>query len=164
VLEYLSPKIGRTHLKLLLDSLEKLVPSGETGVSGVLKEAVGRLKGRGIYILISDLYGDSEEIIKQARYLAAGKNEVLVFQVLDHEELNLSFKDPLTFEGLENSETILALPDMIREEYKNIIRDFTDKYKNAFHGSGIDYVLLSTKTPLEEAIIYYLARRAMVSK
>ncbi len=163
-MEALPPKAGKAHLTLLLDSLEKLKPVGATGVAGVLKETISRVKGKGIYILISDLYGEQAEIIKQARLLAAGKNEVIIFQVLDHEEINFSFKEPQTFEGLEDIETIPALPDMIQEEYKKILREFTDGYKNAFHGFGIDYVLLSTKTPLEEALVHYLARRARVGK
>ena len=164
IMGYVAPKAGRTQLKLLLEYLDKLEPAGVTGVANALKEAAGRMKGRGICILISDLYGAQAEIIKHARYLAAGRNEVIVFQVMDPEELELSFKDPLTFEGLEDNEAVLALPDMIREEYLTIIREFTDGYKKAFHGSGIDYVLLSTKTPLEEALIHYLSRRVRVGK
>ena len=162
--EYISPKTGSTHLRVLLDSLAKLVPEGETSVQGVLKEAAARLQGRGINILISDLYGEQEEIIKYSRYLAAGKNEVIVFQVLDQEEIELSFKDPLTFTGMEDNEIIPAMPEMIRAEYKSIFKEFTDRYKKAFYEAGISYILLSTKTPLEEALIHYLTDRARGTK
>ena len=161
---FIPSKSGKKHLSLIFDELENSKPSGNTMLPEVLLKAASMQKKRGVTVLITDLYGDVEKIIKNTKYLLSDKNEVIVFQVLDEDELELPFKEPFMFESLEQGEAVLALPNMIREEYKKIIRDFTDKYRKAFNAAGIDYTLLSTKTPVEEALLFYLERRARVAR
>jgi len=156
------PKAGKKHLSLIFEELENSKPSGNTMLPEVLQKAAGLLKKRGLTVLITDLYGDTEKIIRNTKYLLSGKNEVIVFQVLDEDELSLPFKESFLFESLEEGAPVLALPGMIREEYKRIMLALTAKFRKEFNAAGIDYTLLSTKTPVEEALLFYLERRARV--
>ncbi|MFH1073846.1 MAG: DUF58 domain-containing protein [Candidatus Firestonebacteria bacterium] len=159
---FIPSKSGKKHLSVIFEELENSKPSGSTMLPEVLLKAAGMLKKRGITVLITDLYGDAETIIKNTKYLLSKKNEVIVFQVLDEDELALPFKESFLFESLESGASVLALPSMIREEYKRIMLEFTNKYRKEFSAAGVDYTLLSTKTPVEEALLFYLERRARV--
>ena len=160
---FIPSKSGKKHLSLIFDELENSKPLGNTLLPEILLKTAGMQKKRGLTVLISDLYGDTERIIKNTKYLLSDKNEVIVFQIMDEDELELPFKEPFMFESLEKGEPVLAIPNMIRDEYKRIIYDFISKYRREFNAAGIDYTLLSTKTPVEEALLVYLERRARVA-
>ena len=159
---YIPPRQSKGHLSLILEELENLVSSSRTGINCCLQELGQYTKRRGLIILISDLFDEQEEVIKALKYFRFKKHEVIVFHLLDHAELELPFTSVLWLQDMENGKRVLTHPEVIREKYKNVVKEFIETYKLSCLRSDIDYCLIDTKTPLDFALGAYLARRKML--
>jgi len=160
--KYIPPRQSKGHLSLILKELENLVPSSQTGINRSLRELGQYTKRRGLIILISDLLDEQEKVLNALKYFRFKKHEVIVFHLLDPAELELPFTNVLWLEDMENKKRVLTHPEIIREKYKNVIKEFVETYKLSCLRSDIDYCLMDTKTPLDFALGAYLARRKML--
>lgn len=160
--KYIPPRQSKGHLSLILKELENLVPSSQTGINRSLRELGQYTKRRGLIILISDLLDEQEKVLNALKYFRFKKHEVIVFHLLDPAELELPFTNVLWLEDMENKKRVLTHPGIIREKYKNVIKEFVETYKLSCLRSDIDYCLMDTKTPLDFALGAYLARRKML--
>jgi hypothetical protein len=80
--------------------------------------------------------------------------------VLDPDEIEFPFEVATRFEDLETAEEVMAVPGAVRSDYLKAITGLIDRYRRELGASGIDYQLLSTKHPLELALLSYLSTRA----
>jgi hypothetical protein len=90
-------------------------------------------------------------------------NEVIIFHVMDRQELDFDFDEPIVLEDSETEEQIHVLPDALRAEYLRAIREHIDALKDGAAKNRVDYVLLKTSEPLDAALFSYLARRSQLS-
>jgi hypothetical protein len=111
-------------------------------------------------VLISDLLDDAEAIIRGLKHFQYRGSDVLVFQILDPDELEFPFDRATRFEDLETSEEVMAVPGLVRSHYLEQISGLIERYRRELGGAGIDYQLLSTKQPLEMALLAYLSTRS----
>ena len=92
-------------------------------------------------------------------------HDVLIFHVLDKEEIELPFNDSVLFRDIEGSEEIFAEPWAFRQAYRRAMDDFILDVGNRCRGAGIDYTLLTTSDDLGQALARYLhQRQSMVGR
>lgn len=157
---FIPPKARRGYLMEILHDLEGRVPSGETDVGRILQEIAGKMKRRGLVILVSDLLDESEEILKGLRLFRFKGNDVIVFHLLDSAELELPFDGNILFEDMEEAGLkVTADPQAIRKVYRRVVEDFINHLRKECRENSIDYQLLSTSTPLDHALVSYLSWR-----
>lgn len=147
------------NLFAILKELEERSPKGETRAGSVLQELAGSLKRRGLVILISDLLDDEGEVIKGLRQIRARGNEVIVFHLLDRDELEFPFEKPSLFEDMEEKMKLLTDPRSIRSAYLKTINGLIDSYRASCASNLIDYQLFDTSIGLDRALIHYLTWR-----
>ena len=111
-------------------------------------------------VLISDLLDDPEAVVRGLKLFHHRGSDVLVFHVLDPDELDFPFDRATRFEDLETDEEVMAVPSIVREHYLQQIGGLIERYRRELGGAGIDYQLLNTKEPLEMALLAYLSTRA----
>jgi uncharacterized protein (DUF58 family) len=148
------------HLRNILLTLDRLKLGRETNVSKPLQQIVDSLSKRGLVVLISDLFDDADAVIRGLKHFQHRGNDVIVFQVLDPDEIDFPFERPTKFEDLETSEEILAVPGAVRDHYVKQMGTLIERYRRELGAAGIDYQLLSTKRPLELALMSYLSTRS----
>jgi uncharacterized protein (DUF58 family) len=148
------------HLRAVLLTLERLRLGKETNVSKPLHQLADSLTKRGMVILISDLLDDPAEVIRGLKHFQFRGTDVIVFQVLDPDEIDFPFARATRFEDLETREEIMAVPAVVRAHYLKEIGALIDRYRRELGGSGIDYHLLTTAEPLEMALLSYLSTRS----
>jgi uncharacterized protein (DUF58 family) len=148
------------HLRAVLLTLERLRLGKATNVSKPLHQLADSLTKRGMVILISDLLDDPAEVIRGLKHFQFRGTDVIVFQVLDPDEIDFPFARATRFEDLETSEEVMAVPAVVRAHYLKEIGALIDRYRRELGGSGIDYHLLSTAEPLEMALLAYLSTRS----
>ncbi len=107
------PKATPGHLFAILKELEERKPGGETSAGTVLQELAGSLKRKGLIILISDLLDKPEEVIRGLKQLRSRGNDVMVFHVLDRDELEFPFEEPTIFQDLEEDLKLLTDPQSV---------------------------------------------------
>jgi uncharacterized protein (DUF58 family) len=148
------------HLRSLLVTLDRLRTAHQTNVAKPLHQLADTLTKRGLVVLISDLLDDPAEIIRGLKHFQFRGIDVIVFQLLDPDELEFPFDRATRFEDLETSEEVMAVPGAVRDHYLKQIGDLVERYRRELGASGIDYQLLNTKHPLELALLSYLSTRA----
>jgi uncharacterized protein (DUF58 family) len=147
------------HLRALLVTLDRLQLGGQTNVAKPLHQLAESLTKRGMVILISDLFDDPERLVRGLKHFQFRGTDVIVFHVLDPAELSFPFEHATTFEDLETSEEVMAVPAAVREHYLAGMQGIIERYRRDLGVCGIDYHLLSTDQPLELALLAYLSTR-----
>jgi uncharacterized protein (DUF58 family) len=148
------------HLRSLLITLERLSPGRETNVSRPLHQLADSLTKRGMVVLISDLLDDPAAVIRGLKHFQFRGTDVIVFQVLDPDEIDFPFERATRFEDLETGAEVRAVPAAVRDHYLREIGGLIEHYKRDLGAVGIDYHLLKTSEPLELALLSYLSTRA----
>jgi uncharacterized protein (DUF58 family) len=148
------------HLHALLLALERLQPGTRSDVGRPLHQLAEALLKRSLVVLISDLLDDPDTVIKGLRHLKSRGTDVVVFQVLDPNELTFPFRGASRFKDLESADEIIAEPASARAGYLRELAGLTLRYDRELRGAGIDYVQIDTAQPLDFALLTYLAARA----
>jgi uncharacterized protein (DUF58 family) len=147
------------HLNAMLVTLDRLQLGTETDVSKPLHQLADSLSKRGMVVLISDLLDDPERVIRGLKHFRFRGTDVIVFHLLDPDELAFPFERATRFEDMETRDEVLAVPVVVREHYLKAIGELIERYKRELGAAGIDYQLLTTDQPLELALLAYLSTR-----
>ena len=147
------------HLHALLLALEKMASGSRSDVARPLRQLAEALTKRGLVVLISDLLDDPEAIVNGLRHLKSRGTDVIVFQVLDPNELTFPFRGATRFRDVESAEEVLAEPSAIRTAYLRELAGLTLRFDRELRGAGMDYVQLDSSRPLDFALLAYLAAR-----
>jgi uncharacterized protein (DUF58 family) len=148
------------HLHALLLALDRLQPGTRSDLGRPLHQLAEALVKRSLVVLISDLLDDPEAVIKGLRHLKSRGTDVVVFQVLDPDELTFPFQGAARFRDLENADEVTADPAMVRAAYLRELAGLTLRYDRELRGADIDYVQLDSSQPLNFALLSYLSARA----
>jgi len=148
------------HLRQLLVALERLEVGSRTDVAKPLHDVAESLTKRGMVVLISDLLDDPDSVIRGLKHFQYRGSDVLVFHVLDPDEVEFPFERATTFEDLESGDEVTALPGAVREHYLRQMNGMIDRYRRELGAAGIDYQRLDTNQPLEMALLAYLSTRS----
>jgi len=148
-----------SHLKLLLHELQQTTPDDMTDLSDVFTELAGQIRKRGIVVLVSDLFVDLDTLAQTLRQFRLRKHEVIMFHVMHDHELTFPFQDNTLFRGLEVDLELHTEPRALRRTYLEVVDRFLGNVRKLCADSGIDYVLMSTKDPLDAVLSGYLTFR-----
>jgi len=160
VIEHVPPGSRSGHLRTILGVIERLSPSRRTTIADLLHRTAELLTRRGIVVLISDLYDEPDRITAGLEHLRFRGNDVIVFHVMDSQELDFDFIEPVVLEDAETEEQLHVLPDVLRDEYLRAINSHVEALRDGAARNRIDYELHRTSEPLDAALFAYLARRS----
>lgn len=149
----------RNHLQAVIHALDVSDPANKTDVGDVLLEAAQSQPGRGMMVVVSDLLADREGLFKGLRMLRQRGHDVMVFHVLDDDELDFPFSGATRFEGLESDDSLNCNPRALREGYLAALGRFLDDVRRGCAGNTIDYDLIRTSQPLDAVLSKYLSNR-----
>ena len=155
----LAPRSKRNHLFSLIDSFAKLEPQDKTDTTQLFRNVAETHAQRGMMIVISDLFVDPVEAIRGLQLLRQRGHDVLVFHILDDDELDFPFQGPTRFEGLELPQHLNCNPRALREGYLKAIQDYLDQIRHGCARAIIDYALIRTSQPLDAVLAAYLSNR-----
>lgn len=150
--EYIPPRYRVGHLRRILVALERTPEGTSTHLARPLEQIAERLTRRGMLVLISDLLAPLETLELSLGSLAARGQEVLVFQVLDPEELKFDYGEPELFEDLETRTRLYVDPEAIGEVYRKRLGEHLAAIEGICSRLGLTYHRLVTTTPLESAL------------
>ena len=147
------------HLHSVIAALDASVPRDKTDVAAVLERVAEETPRRGMIALISDLFCDRPGLFRGLRLLRQRGHDVMVFHVMDDDELEFNFTGPTRFERLEAAESLNCNPRALREGYLEAMRGFLDEVRRGCAQHGCDYALIRTRQPLDAALAAYLSSR-----
>jgi uncharacterized protein (DUF58 family) len=156
---FLPPKSKRTHLLNILGMLSRTKPAGKTFLAEAIHDIAGRVKKRGLIILLSDLLADQDEVIKALHHLKFRGHDLIIFQVLDHSEVTFEFDGQVRFEEPESLEHVDVDPQSIRAAYLAELKAFIDEYKRQCQSVRADFVTVDNAMTFDKALIEFLIQR-----
>jgi len=147
--DYIPPRYRSGHLRRLMVSLEKSAEGTSTHLEKPLVQIAERLNKRGMLILISDLLAPLETLELSLGSLAVRGQDVIVFHILDPEEIQFQFSSPELFIDLESDRRLYVDPVAIRRDYLKRFGEHLAAIEGICSRLGLLYHRLSTETPLE---------------
>ena len=159
IVQRLPPSARASHLRTVLLTLERMPRGSKTNVARPLADLAKVLAKRGLVVVISDLLDEPAGVIQGLRHFRQRGTDVIVFHVLDPQELRFTFEDVARFRDVESSSEVFADPAAVRGDYLKAVGGFLETYKRELGGAGIDYHLLDTSKPLDLALVSYLKAR-----
>ncbi|NQV37138.1 MAG: DUF58 domain-containing protein [Candidatus Marinimicrobia bacterium] len=157
--QFIPPRSTPSHLNTVLTRLEQIKTGTDTKLGPTLHEMAERIKKRGLVIVISDLLDNPEEVLDGLKHFRHNKQEVIVFHILDRQELLFDFNARTRFRDMETGETITTEPWHIRKDYQELVNNFQNHYRKRCRERHIDYIPLFTDESLDGALNEYLRKR-----
>lgn len=161
VRDFLPPSSKNTQLPAIHTMLDGLRASEGTDIGKPLHELAESISRRGLVILISDLINDVDEMMNALMHFRFKGHEVLVFHIVDREELDFSFSETARFDDPETGERITVTPSAIREDYMDAVQTFMASIRTGCAKIKVDYERMETERPLDYALFSYLSRRTV---
>lgn len=157
--DFIPPKQGKRHLFTLLTKLENLISKGASDLGPTLKLIVQRLTRRGVIVLITDCHSGHDSVVDGIRHLVARRHEVIVFHLLDSDEVKFPFQSLTSFRDLETGGQLMTDPLRLRKLYLERLDEFKNAIKDGCASAGADYRFIDTSEPIETVLRDYLLFR-----
>ena len=159
VVNQVPPRTRRGHFFTLLSHLEHLQLTGKTDISAAIEKIVHLIRRRAVVVIISDFYQDLEKMAKTLRFFHHRGNDLILFHVLDPVELEMPFEDISTLEDMETQDHLSYVPEHSRTAYFDLLKGHIEGLRKECRNIQIDYELLNTEKPLDQALHRYLSVR-----
>ena len=86
-------------------------------------------------------------------------NEVVLFHILDPQEIRPAMKGSAILVDLETDQKIEVVPDYVKTTYRAKVDAHIEELRSRTLAAGMDYQLLVTDQPLDTALREYLTLR-----
>ena len=153
------PRTRRTHIRSIVDALDVADQRDKTDLYTVLRKAAELEPRRGMMVVVSDLLADRDGVMRGLKLLRQRGHDVLVFHVMDDDELDFDFSGPTQFDGLESDELIHCNPRALRDGYLEALHRFLDEIRRGCARNKIDYSLVRTSDHLDAVLTAFLNKR-----
>ena len=157
---FVNPSSNPSHIQAICYAVESPSLRQKTDVGAIFHELADRVKKKGLVLIVSDLFDDLDRVKRGLKHLRYKNHDVIVFHVLDRDELTFPFRRMTLFEGLEGLPDVVANPNSLRDAYLAEMQGFLAEVRKVCRDHRIDYVALDTSTKLDVALSTYLAARA----
>jgi len=156
---YVPPSTRQGQLMRLLHAIEHAEGGTRTDFAKPFFHFQQFLHRRGIVVVLSDFYENPDTITKVIEPLRYHGNEVVLFHLLDPNEIAPKFKDPVLLLDAEDETAMEVSPEYARNEYRTKIKDHMAHLSDKAASAGLEYVFMDTSKPLDPALRNYLSIR-----
>ena len=141
-----------SQLQDILHTLDHAEASGKDQVIDQLHDVAETIKSRALVIIYSDFLDDPKSISDVVHHMRDRKHEVVLFHIMDRQEVEFVFDRPTRFIDLEGGSSLLTEPSIIRDEYLNQMRVHLDEIKKICSETQSSHYKTLTDLPVEEAL------------
>jgi uncharacterized protein (DUF58 family) len=156
---YIRPSTRQGQLHRLLAGLEQAEARARTDFSKPARYFQEFLKRRGIVLIVSDFWESPQSVVHTLEPLRLNGNEVVLFHVLDPEDVRPSLDGPSILVDMETQEQLETTPDFAKKEYRDRVEAHLTDLRDRTRAAGMGYHLLMTDHPLDDALREYLTLR-----
>jgi glycine/D-amino acid oxidase-like deaminating enzyme len=107
---------------------------------------------------------DREPFFRGLEMLKHRRHDVLVFHVMDDDELTFPFTGSTRFEGMEEQPHLLCDPRALRDGYLEALEEFLVEVRRGCVRRAIDYMLVKTGDYLDASLSKFLHQRQAMLK
>jgi uncharacterized protein (DUF58 family) len=156
------PRSQQVHIDAIVKAMDVSRPREKTDIGKILRRVTESIPSRGMIVLVSDLLVDREPLFKGLELLCQRRHDLLVFHVLDEDEVVFPFAGTTRFEGMEELPNLLCDPRALRDGYLEALEEYLTEVRRGCTRLGIDYQLVRTNDYLDAVLSKFLHHRADV--
>lgn len=149
------------HMTELLDQSE---PVNKTAMSDCLAELSGRMKRREVVFIFSDFFTDLDTLEAALQQMRYNRHEVVLMQIMHHDELNFEFDRMTKFVGLEMPDELFAQPGQIRRAYLRAMQRHNDALETICQRNRVELVQIDTSLDMGTILVDYLNQRSRLNR
>ena len=161
---FVPPSNSMDQIVRMTHHLDEIKPEEKTAMADCLNEIAGRMGRREIVMIFSDFFTNLDELEAILQRLRYSRHEVVLFQVMHHDELAFEMDGMVKFVGLEVPEELLAQTDDLKRAYLAAVKKFNDRFQEMAQRNGCERVLVDTRRSMSELFIDYLNQRSMLNR
>lgn len=150
---------SRKHLQAIFEALKQVKTREKTDLGTVFREINDAFPKRGLMVVITDFLGAEASALKGLATLRQAGHDLLVFHVMDDDELDFPFNDSMRFEGLEGTGALACNPRALRDGYLEAVQRFLDRVRRSCAAMHADYMLVRTSQSMDAVLSSFLAHR-----
>jgi len=152
------------HLDVVLHTLDKARPQRPGRLVEPLRRLAEHFGRRGIVVVISDFYAEPDEVFDAVGPIRYRGNDVVLFHVLDPQEIEFGFTEASSFEDMESGDQMPIVPGKLAADYRDLIKAHIETLAKRAAQQPVDYMLLNTSQPLDFALFRFLSMRQRLSR
>lgn len=156
---FIRPSQRPAQFGLMLRQLEGLRPAGGACLAKLLAHAARLVHRRSVVLFFTDLLEPSADVELGFKQLRFHGHEVIVFQILDRDEIEFPFTEPRIFEDLESRDRRLVSPELAREKYLARFDEFMAGHRELFRSIEALHCVVRTDANPWHALAMFLAER-----
>lgn len=164
VLGFVAPSNSLSQIVRMTNHLDEIQPVQKTRMAECLTELAGRMGRREIVMIFSDFFTDLESLEATLQRMRYNRHEVILFQVMHHDELAFEFDGQVKFVGLEVRDEFLTRPDDLRIAYLKAVNAFNDRFEEICSRNRVERVLVDTSRDMGSVFIDYLNQRSLLNR
>ena len=150
---------NQRQLDIITKVLDLSKPAEKTDIRKVLRRVAESSPSRGMVVVFSDLLTDREDLFKGLEMLRHRRHDVMVFHILDDDELTFPFGGMTKFEGLEELPHLFCDPKALRHGYLEALEEYLTEVRRGCSRIGVDYTLVRTSDYLDAVLSRFLFQR-----
>jgi uncharacterized protein (DUF58 family) len=156
---YIRPSTRQGQLHRLLAGLEQAEARARTDFAKPMHYFQEFVARRGMVLIVSDFWDSPESIVRAIEPLRFHGNEVVLFHVLDPEDVRPELNGPSILVDMETEKQLEVTPDYTKREYREKVAAHLADLRDRTQAAGMGYYLLMTDRPLDAALREYLTLR-----
>ncbi len=149
----------QTHIDAIVKAMHVSRPEEKTDIYKILSRVAETVHGRGMIVLVSDLLVDRDQLFKGLELLTHRRHDILLFHVMDEDEMTFPFAGTTRFEGMEEMPQLTCDPRALRDGYLEALEEYLVEVRRGCARLGIDYKLVKTSDYLDAVLSAYLHHR-----
>jgi len=159
IIEYLPPSNSLQSVYKMSDILEKITPAKKTSMGSTMVDFAERIGRRQLVIIISDCLLRPEELHNGLSRLRYDHHEIVLFHVMDPQEVAFDLEGTIRFKGLEQAGEVKMDARRVRQSYLKKFEEHRHKILGVCEKNKCEYVPANSATPMSELLMAYLNSR-----
>ena len=158
------PSNSMAQIVRMTEHLDQIRPVEKTRLAECLVELSSRMNRREIVMLFSDFFTDLDALEAALQRMRYHRHEVLLFQVMHHDELTFELGGMVRFVGLEGAGEFLVQPEDMRAGYLQAVERFNARLAEICQRNRAERILVDTRRNMAEVFIDYLNQRSLLNR
>lgn len=160
--------VGKNRFFRAINTLENVEFDDDTNMEKCIINSLDQSDSNGITVIISDFLTDYDWK-KAVDYLLYKKKQVLLIQILTPDELDPSYMGRVNLIDLESAGLVdeknmrIKIDTASQRAYQEALKAFKDDIKSYCRKRDVDFISISTDTPVESVLFEQLLKVGIMS-
>src|SRR5207237_9961487 len=129
----------QTHNGAIVNAMDVSRPRDKTDIERILRQVTENIQGRGMVVIVSDFLIDRQPLVRGLEMLCHRRHDILVFHLLDEDEVTFPFSGTTRFEGTDEQPFLLCYSRALRDGYSEALEENLIEVRRDCNRLGIDY-------------------------